>query len=130
MTHNWKLQLQQAYDLGKMTIINDLAWLLVNIGVVNDPSEVSGISYTTPDGVTFLLGQQVKGDDVLFVLQIDRVGSATQNCYLPSTDNDMRILSHLDRSHFFLRRDIYIRNIASCVFDDTHAPAPKRRIAE
>lgn len=129
MAHNWKLQLQQAYDLGRMVIINDLAWLLVNIGVVNDPIEVSGISYTTPDGVTFLLGQQMKGNHVLFVLQVDRVGSATQNCYLPSADNDTRVLSHLDRAYFQLNRHIYLEEIASHIFI-SQAPSRKHRIAE
>lgn len=126
MAHNWKLQLEQT--LNQDEIINDLAWLLVNIGVVNTPSEVTGISYTTPDGVTFTLGQQIAGDDVLFILQIDRDGSSAKQCYLPSSDNDIQILSHLDRLNFSRNRHSYLKNIASCIFDDTHSPLRKRRI--
>ncbi len=127
MAHNWRTQLDQAMNLKEP--INDLAWLLLNIGVVNDPSEVSGISYTTPDGVTFLLSQQMKGDDILFILQIDRVALPTQYCYLPSTDNDMRVLSHLDRASFQLNRHKFLEEIASHIFT-SQAPDRKHRIAE
>lgn len=128
MAHNWKLQLQQA--LNPIEIINDLAWLLVNIGVVNDPSEVNGISYTTPDGVTFSLGQQMKNNEVLFVLQIDGIGSERQYRYLPSTDNDMTILSHLDRAHFQRNHHLYLKDIAACIFSSVNVASKKHRIAE
>lgn len=83
MAHNWKLQLQQA--LNPNEIVNDLAWLLVNIGVTQNPDEVTNQTATngfyspSDSGVIFTLTRETSnvmatGGEIVIILEIEVAG--------------------------------------------------------